>query len=119
MSEFIVHSIPGSPFGRTVMTALEEKGVSWRLSPVMPGTMRSPEHLSRHAFGRVPVLRHDDFSLYETQAILRYVDRILPTPPLTPSDSRKTTRPTDKGNRPHQTSQPKINPSRSASPPCS
>src|SRR6202051_1809022 len=92
MSEFIVHSIPGSPFGRTVMAALEEKGVSWRLSPVVPGTMRSPEHLSRHAFGRVPVLKHDDFSLYETQAILRYVDRILPTPPLTPSDSRRAAR---------------------------
>src|SRR6202162_3313838 len=54
--------------------------------------MRSPEHLSRHAFGRVPVLKHDDFSLYETQAILRYVDRILPTPPLTPSDSRRAAR---------------------------
>jgi glutathione S-transferase len=92
MSEFIVHSIPGSPFGRTVMAALEEKGVSWRLSPVVPDTMRSPEHLSRHAFGRVPVLKHDDFSLYETQAILRYVDRILPTPPLTPSDSRHAAR---------------------------
>ena len=66
MSEFIVHSIPGSPFGRTVMAALEEKGVSWQLSPVVPATMRSPEHLSRHAFGRVPVLKLDDFSLYET-----------------------------------------------------
>jgi glutathione S-transferase len=92
MSEFIVHSIPGSPFGRTVMAALEEKGVSWQLSPVVPATMRSPEHLSRHAFGRVPVLKHDDFSLYETQAILRSVDRILPTPPLTPSDSRHAAR---------------------------
>lgn len=92
MSEFVVHTVPGSPFGRTVMAALEEKGVSWRLSPVEPGTVRSPEHLSRHAFGRVPVFKHDDFSLYETQAILRYVDRILPTPPLTPSDNRRAAR---------------------------
>ena len=38
MSEFVVHTVPGSPFGRTVMAALEEKGVSWRLSPVEPGT---------------------------------------------------------------------------------
>jgi glutathione S-transferase len=28
----------------------------------------------------------------ETQAILRYVDRILPAPPLTPSDSRRAAR---------------------------
>jgi glutathione S-transferase len=57
MSEFIVHTIPGSPFGRAVLTTLEEKGVSWRLSPVAPGTLRSPEHLARHPFGRVPTPR--------------------------------------------------------------
>ena len=73
--EFIVHSIPGSPFGRAVLAMLEEKGASYRLSPVAPGTFHSPQHLARHPFGRVPVLEHDGFSLYETQAILRYLDR--------------------------------------------
>jgi glutathione S-transferase len=34
------------------------------------------------------VLEHDGFMLYETQAILRYLDRVLPTPPLTPADPR-------------------------------
>jgi glutathione S-transferase len=92
MSEFIVYSIPGSPFGRSVMAALEEKGASWRLSPVVPGTMRSPEHLARHPFGRVPVLEHNAFKLYETQAILRYVDRILPKPALSPSDAKRLAR---------------------------
>ena len=42
MSEFIVHTIPGSPFARAVLATLEEKGASYRLAPVMPGTMRSP-----------------------------------------------------------------------------
>jgi glutathione S-transferase len=56
MQEFIVHSIPGSPFGRTVLAMLEEKGASYRLVPVAPGTFRSPQHLARHPFGRVPVL---------------------------------------------------------------
>jgi glutathione S-transferase len=92
MSEFTVHSIPGSPFGRAVLAALEEKGASWRLSPVAPGTFRSPEHLARHPFGRVPVLEHNGYSLYETQAILRYLDRVLPTPSLTPADPRRTAR---------------------------
>ena len=41
MSEFIVHSIPGSPFGRAVMAMLEEKGARYRLVPVMPGTMKT------------------------------------------------------------------------------
>ncbi len=92
MSEFIVYSVPGSPFGRAVLATLEEKGVSYRLSPVAPGTFRSPEHLARHPFGRVPVLEHDGFSLYECQAILRYLDRVLPTPVLTPVDPKAAAR---------------------------
>jgi glutathione S-transferase len=92
MQEFIVHSIPGSPFGRTVLAMLEEKGASYRLSPVAPGTFRSPQHLARHPFGRVPVLEHNGFSLYETQAIQRYLDRVLPAPALTPADPRRAAR---------------------------
>jgi len=92
MSEFTVHSVPGSPFGRTVLATLEEKGTLYRLSPVMPGTLRAPEHLSRHPFGRVPVLEHNGFSLYETQAILRYLDRVLPAPALTPGDCKAAAR---------------------------
>jgi glutathione S-transferase len=92
MAEFIVHSIPGSPFGRAVLATLEEKGASYRFAPVASGTLRSPEHLARHPFGRVPVLEHDGFLLYETQAILRYLDRVLPTAPLTPADPRRAAR---------------------------
>jgi glutathione S-transferase len=92
MSEFIVHSIPGSPFGRAVLTALEEKGARYSFSPLAPGGLRSPEHLARHPFGRVPVLEHDGFLLYETQAILRYLDRVLPNPAFTPADPRRAAR---------------------------
>jgi glutathione S-transferase len=92
MSEFIVHSIPGSPFGRSVMAVLEEKGAPWRLTPIPPGGLKTEPHLSRHPFGRMPVLEHDGFSLYETNAILRYLDRILPTPGLTPRDPKSAAR---------------------------
>ena len=86
MSEFIVHSIPGSPFGRSVLATLEEKRAPYRLAPLAPGSLKTPEYLALHPFGRVPVLEHDGFRLYETQAILRYLDRVLPQPALTPSD---------------------------------
>jgi glutathione S-transferase len=92
MSEFTVHSIPGSPYGRAVLAALEEKSAPYRLSPVAPGAFRSPEHLARHPFGRVPVLEHQGFLVYETQAILRYLDRVLPTPALTPADPKAAAR---------------------------
>jgi glutathione S-transferase len=92
MSEFIVHSIPGSPYGRAVFAALIEKGAAYRLAPVAPGGSKREPHISRHPFGRIPVLEHDGFELYETQAILRYLDRVLPVPPLTPSDPKASAR---------------------------
>jgi glutathione S-transferase len=92
MSEYLVHVVPGSPFSRSVLATLEEKGTPYRLAPVGPGTLRSPQHLSRHPFGRVPVLEHRDFRLYETQAILRYLDRVLAEPALTPADPRRAAR---------------------------
>lgn len=92
MSTFIVHSIPGSPFGRAVLATLEEKGATYRLAPVPPGTLKTEPHLSRHPFGRIPVFEHDGFMLYETQAILRYIDRLLPDPALTPADARTAAR---------------------------
>jgi glutathione S-transferase len=92
MSDFIVHSVPGSPYGRAVLAALEEKGAVWRLRPLVPGTGRSPEHLARHPFGRVPVLEHDGLSLYETQAILRYLDRVITSPALTPASAKDAAR---------------------------
>jgi len=86
MAPFVVHSIPGSPFGRSVIVALEEKRAKYRFQAVAPAAMKSEPHLSRHPFGRVPALDHRDLALYETQAILRYLDRVLVEPQLTPSD---------------------------------
>jgi glutathione S-transferase len=90
MSEFIVHSVPGSPFGRAVAATLTEKGAAYRLSP--PAAIKEEPHLSRHPFGRVPAFEHDGFMLYETQAILRYLDRVMPSPALTPADARAAAR---------------------------
>jgi len=92
MTDFIVHTIPGSPYVRAVLATLEEKGASWRLIPHSFDSVQTPEHVARNPFRRVPVLEHDGFSLYETQAILRYLDRVLPTPALTPKDPRSAAR---------------------------
>ena len=40
----------------------------------------------------MPVLEHAGLSLYESQAILRYLDRVRPTPALTPGDPRAAAR---------------------------
>jgi glutathione S-transferase len=92
MSEFVVHATPGSPYARSVMAALGEKRADWQLAALKPGTSKQPPHLARHPFGRMPVLDHGDFALYETQAILRYIDRVLPTPSLTPAEPQEAAR---------------------------
>jgi glutathione S-transferase len=88
MSEFSVFGVPASPYVRAALLALEEKGADYRIERLDPTKGKTPDHLSRHPFGRMPVLDHGDFRLYETQAILRYLDRVLPTPSLTPADAR-------------------------------
>ncbi len=45
-----------------------------------------------HRFGRVPVLSHGAFKLYETAAITRYADPGFPGPPLVPSDAKAAAR---------------------------
>ncbi len=92
MSSFIVHTIPGSPAARAVMAALIEKDAAFRVAGLTPGAHRMEPHLSRHPFGKMPVLEHEDFTLYETQAILRYLERILPSPPLVPTEARDAAR---------------------------
>ena len=87
MSQFTIHGVAGSPYVRAVLMALEEKAADWRIVPLAGGG-KSPEHLALHAFGRMPVLDDDDFRLYETQAIVRYLDRVIADPPLTPTDAR-------------------------------
>ena len=92
MPDITVYGIPGSPFLRAVEVSLKEKGADYRLQPMSPAEMKTPEHLAMHAFGRIPIFEHGDFRLYETQAICRYIDDVLPNPPLTPGNPKARAR---------------------------
>jgi len=81
--EVDVLGAPQSNFVRTVRMALEEKGVPYTLVPVRPHT---PEIDAVHPLGKIPCLRHGDFSLCESQAIAAYIDRAFPGPALFPGE---------------------------------
>ena len=87
MREIVVYGVPGSPYLRSALLALHEKGAPYRLAVLGRDIeARSEDHLRRHPFGRVPILEHGDFRLYETQAIVRYLDAVLPGPALQPQE---------------------------------
>jgi glutathione S-transferase len=90
MSEFVIYGIPGSPFLRSACLGLEEKGQPYRIERL--ADMRGETHRSLHPFGRMPTVDHGSFRLYETQAILRYVDALFPKPALQPTQPRAIAR---------------------------
>ncbi|MBV8183752.1 MAG: glutathione S-transferase family protein [Hyphomicrobiales bacterium] len=92
MAEFTVYGVPGSPYLRSALIGFEEKGISYRLVSMGFGESKAPEHLARHPFGRIPVVDHGNFRLYETQAIIRYLDDVSPPPSFEPRDIRSKAR---------------------------
>lgn len=91
MAAVIVFGFQRSTFVNVVRLILTEKRVAYDFHDT-EDEMYTEAHLARHPFGRVPVLQHGDFVLYETSAIAAYVDEVLEGPKLTPADPRKKAR---------------------------
>jgi len=70
-----------SSYTWTARLGLTEKGVKYTLHDVLPS---SDEVAAIHPFKRVPAFRDGPIELFETSAILRYVDEAFPGPKLTP-----------------------------------
>lgn len=83
-----------SVYVRSVRIALEEKGVAYRLEQfdVFDDADIPAGYLDRHPFKRVPAFEHGGFALYESGAILRYIDEAFPGPHLQPNDLRRRAR---------------------------
>jgi glutathione S-transferase len=79
----------GSPFSWRVQLVLEEKILPYE--PVLlsfdKGEVKNPEHLARSPHGKVPALSDDALSLYESTAIVEYLEERYPTPALLPPDA--------------------------------
>jgi glutathione S-transferase len=86
MARPIVYGPAASTYVWSARLALAEKGVAHELVEVGFDAYGEAPHLARHPFARVPAFEHDGFTLYETQAILRYIDEGFPASPLQPTD---------------------------------
>jgi len=70
-----LHGYRYSVYNRIARLALLSKQVEHQTIEVNPFAELSEAYLMLHPFGRVPVLTHGAFRLFETSAITRYVDR--------------------------------------------
>lgn len=94
MPDPILYGPHFSTYVRSARLALEEKGAAYRLEE--PDIFGDPKakaaHLARHPFGKIPAFEHEGFTLFETGAIMRYVDEAFPGPHLQPSEARDRAR---------------------------
>jgi glutathione S-transferase len=72
------------------MIALIEKHIPHELVTVDMAARkhREPAYLAVNPYGRVPTLEEDGFILYESNAILSYLEATHPEPALVPPDAR-------------------------------
>ncbi|MGH8714643.1 MAG: glutathione S-transferase family protein [Casimicrobiaceae bacterium] len=82
----------GSPFAWRAQLALEHKALPYerKVLSFAAGDTRKPEFVALNPRHRVPVLVDDDFVLYESSAIVEYLDEAYPGrgAPLFPGDAR-------------------------------
>jgi glutathione S-transferase len=82
MTALKIHGVPPSVFTWTARLACHEKAIDYELVPTMPS-----EVAPLNPFHKIPAITHGDLVLYETPAIVRYLDRTFPGPGLWPEDS--------------------------------
>ena len=74
----------GSPFAWRVLLTLEVKRLDYesKLLEFSKGENKAPAYLQLNPRGKVPTLKDGDFVVYESLAIMAYLDRKYPAPPL-------------------------------------
>ncbi|WP_447755320.1 glutathione S-transferase family protein [Sphingopyxis fribergensis] len=76
-----------SVYSRTVRLALLSKRVEHETIETNPFDELPTAYLALHPFGRVPMLTHGAFQIFETNSITRYIDRAFEGPLLQPRDT--------------------------------
>lgn len=86
-----VYTHPLSTFGRRIRIALLEKNQEARFDEVDMARKehRSDAYLAKNPYGKLPTLVHDDFVLYESTAILQYLESCFPEPALYPASPKE------------------------------
>ena len=91
MPDVTLFGFPRSVYVQMAGIVLTHKEVPYAFHD-LEGEMNTPTHLALHPFERVPILRHGHFTVYETAAIVSYVDDAFDGPKLTPKEPQQRAR---------------------------
>lgn len=82
-----VYGTPISVYVRIVRLLLEEAGADYQLQSIdIFGENRSPDYLQKNPFGKVPTIEVDGEFLYETVAIVSYLDTVFANGKFSPAE---------------------------------
>src|SRR6185312_180309 len=73
MARVIVYGFQRSTYVNIVRMVLTHKNIPFEFHD-LESEMGTPSHLALHPFNRVPIFEHDGFRIYETSAIVAYID---------------------------------------------
>lgn len=82
-----VFGFPLSPYVRKVLVVLEEKGIAHETRPQAPNDP-SPEFAAASPFRKIPAIIDGDYLLSDSTAIVAYLDKLHPEPPIFPEDAK-------------------------------
>jgi RNA polymerase-associated protein len=87
MAITLYHDVPSSNSDR-VKIALAEKGLAWQgvTISLAKKEQKSPEHLKRNPYGKIPVIEDEGKILFESCIINEYLEEKYPHPQLMPND---------------------------------
>ena len=82
-----LHGVIFAPYVRKVRAVLAMKGVAYQQVSVMPGAMDA-SFLAKSPLSQVPVWEEAGFVLPDSSAICAYLERLVPSPSVYPTDPR-------------------------------
>ncbi|MBC7882439.1 MAG: glutathione S-transferase family protein [Anaerolineae bacterium] len=88
MSELILHGSPVSPYVRATRIALIEKGAAYHFNEIGFDHLATNEYAELNPFQKMPVLQQENFVLYETSAILGYIEELFDKVSLQPNTAQ-------------------------------
>lgn len=84
MSQVELFGFAPSTFVRSARMACHLAGVSYELSPL---AFKQASHFGLHPFGKMPVMKHGELTLFETLAIVAYIDDVFHKSQLQPREA--------------------------------